>query len=72
MTDPIVAYVLFTDGAKRPVYQEPSGKQYVIDDEGEKVSRSSPDAVENLQRKLKSLGAHEANRFIARTPHVAQ
>ncbi len=37
MTDPIVAYILFTDGAKRPVYQEPSGKQYVIDDEGEKV-----------------------------------
>jgi hypothetical protein len=37
MTDPIIAYVLFTDGAKRPVYQEPGGKQYVIDDEGEKV-----------------------------------
>jgi hypothetical protein len=37
MPNPIIAFVLFTDGAKRPVYQEPSGKQYVIDDEGEKV-----------------------------------
>jgi hypothetical protein len=36
MTDPIVAYLLFTDGAKRPVYQEPSGKQYMIDDEGDR------------------------------------
>ena len=36
VTDPIVAYVLFTDGAKRPVYQEASGRQYVFD-EGEKV-----------------------------------
>ena len=36
MTDPIVAYVFFTDGAKRPVYQEPSGRQYVFD-EDEKV-----------------------------------
>jgi hypothetical protein len=32
ITDPIIAYGLFTDGAKRPVYQEPGGKQYVIDD----------------------------------------
>jgi hypothetical protein len=36
VTDPIVAYVLFTDGVKRPVYQEPSDRQYVFD-EDEKV-----------------------------------
>jgi hypothetical protein len=30
--DPIIAYVKFTDGAKRPVYLEASGKQYVVDD----------------------------------------
>jgi hypothetical protein len=27
--DPILAYVLFVDGARRPVYLEASGKQYV-------------------------------------------
>ena len=35
--DPIIAHVLFTDGARRAVHQEASGKQYVLDDEGEKV-----------------------------------
>jgi hypothetical protein len=35
--NPIIAHVLFTDGARRAVYQEASGKQYVLDDEGEKV-----------------------------------
>jgi hypothetical protein len=32
--DPIIAHVLFTDGARRAVYQEASGKQYVLDDGG--------------------------------------
>jgi hypothetical protein len=36
VADPIVAYVFFTDGAKLPVYQEPGGRQYVLDG-GEKV-----------------------------------
>jgi len=35
--DPIIAYVRFVDGARRPVYLEAGGKQYVFDDEGEKV-----------------------------------
>jgi hypothetical protein len=52
--DPIIARVLFADGARRAVYLEASGKQYVIDDEGEKVhgvwylpleERIGPDAV---------------------------
>jgi hypothetical protein len=52
--DPIIAHVLFTDGARRAVYLEASGKQYVLDDEGEKVhgvwylppeERIGPDAV---------------------------
>jgi hypothetical protein len=37
MTDPIIAYTWFTDGVKRAVYLEASGKQYVLDEEGEKV-----------------------------------
>jgi hypothetical protein len=52
--DPIIAYVKFVDGARRAVYLEASGKQYVVDDEGEKVhgvwylppeERIGPDAV---------------------------
>jgi hypothetical protein len=52
--DPIIAYVKFTDGARRAVYLEASGKQYVVDDWGEKVhgvwylppeERIGPDAV---------------------------
>jgi hypothetical protein len=35
--DPIIAYVLFTDGATRAVYLEAGCKQYVLDDWGEKV-----------------------------------
>ena len=35
--DPIIAHVVFVDGARRPVYLEASDKQYFIDDEGEKV-----------------------------------
>jgi hypothetical protein len=27
----------FTDGAWRPVYETPSGRQYIIDEEGEQV-----------------------------------
>lgn len=37
MTDPVVAHIWFTDGVKRAVYQEPSGRQYVLDGDGEKV-----------------------------------
>ena len=37
MTDPIVAYIRFTDGVKRPVCEKASGKQYVVDGNGKKV-----------------------------------
>ncbi|MBM4071394.1 MAG: hypothetical protein FJ271_21020 [Planctomycetes bacterium] len=37
ITDPIVAHVWFTDGAKRAVYRESSGRQYILDDDGDKV-----------------------------------
>jgi len=37
MLDPIVAYVEFVGGAMRPVYEEPGGRQYVIDNDGEPV-----------------------------------
>jgi hypothetical protein len=37
MPDPIVAYVEFVGGAMRPVYEEPSGRQYVYDNDGERV-----------------------------------
>ena len=36
MPDPI-AYVWFVDGVKRPIFEEPNGRQYVIDDDGEPV-----------------------------------
>lgn len=50
----IIAYVWFTDGVKRPVYQEPDGRQFVIDGDGDKVygvwyipeeERIGPDAI---------------------------
>jgi hypothetical protein len=37
MPDPIVAYVDFLDGIRRPVNEEIGGRQYVYDDDGEKV-----------------------------------
>ena len=37
MTDPVVAYVEFVGGIMRPVYEEPGGRQYVFDDDGEQV-----------------------------------
>ncbi len=37
MTDPIVAHIWFTDGVKRTVHQEASGRQYVLDEDGEQV-----------------------------------
>jgi hypothetical protein len=32
-----VAYIEFTDGLRRPVFEEPDGRQYVLDDDGEPV-----------------------------------
>lgn len=54
MTDSIIAYIWFADGVKRPVYQSADGRQYVVDDEGEKVygvwyippeERTGPDII---------------------------
>ena len=35
-SDPIVCYTFFTDGQKRPVFED-SIRQYVIDDDGDVV-----------------------------------
>ena len=35
--DFIVCYTRFTDGQRRPVYETPDMRQYVIDDDGEPV-----------------------------------
>jgi hypothetical protein len=32
-----VAFIEFTDGVRRPVIEEPSGRQYVLDGDGEPV-----------------------------------
>jgi hypothetical protein len=37
MNDPIVAYRVFTDGTTRPVYEDWHGKQYVVDEDGNRV-----------------------------------
>jgi len=37
MNDPIIAYLTFVDGARRPVFEQPDGRQYVLDDDGERV-----------------------------------
>jgi len=34
--DPIIGHCLFTDGARRPVFQAQDGRQYVVN-EGERV-----------------------------------
>lgn len=52
--DPIVAYIWFTHRVQRAVYQQPDGRQYVLDDEGEKIygvwyippeERTGPDII---------------------------
>jgi hypothetical protein len=37
MNDPIVAYVEFLGGAVRPVFEDPAGGRYVLDDGGNMV-----------------------------------
>jgi hypothetical protein len=37
MTDPIVPYRLFTDGATRPIYEDWNGTQNVFDYDGNRV-----------------------------------
>ena len=37
LPDNVVAWSEFTDGVLRAVYEEPSGRQYVIDNDGERV-----------------------------------
>jgi len=34
MNDPIIAYMNFTDGTRRPVFVQLDGRQYVVDDNG--------------------------------------
>jgi hypothetical protein len=33
----LIGHLLFADGANRPVYQQPDGRQFVFDGEGERV-----------------------------------
>jgi hypothetical protein len=35
--DRIIAYTGFSDGPRRPVYEQPDGRQYVVADDGEFV-----------------------------------
>lgn len=35
--DPVVAHVDFLDDVRRPVYEQPDGRQYVYDNDGEQV-----------------------------------
>jgi hypothetical protein len=38
MPDPLpIGYRDFTDGARRPVYADPDGRQYVLGNDGEQV-----------------------------------
>jgi hypothetical protein len=37
LTDPIIAYTTFLDGSKRPVFEQLDGRQYVLDDDAERV-----------------------------------
>jgi hypothetical protein len=37
MLDPVIAHVDFADGVSRPVFEQLDGRQYVQDDEGERV-----------------------------------
>jgi hypothetical protein len=37
ISDPIVAYVDFVDRVRRPVFEQLDGRQYVFDDDGERV-----------------------------------
>jgi hypothetical protein len=37
MPNPVVAFTEFADGVRRSVYEEPDGRQYVIDKDGEQV-----------------------------------
>ncbi|OAI54780.1 hypothetical protein AYO44_14205 [Planctomycetaceae bacterium SCGC AG-212-F19] len=39
LPDTIVAHVDFVDGIRRAVYEEPSGRQYAIDNDGERAYR---------------------------------
>jgi hypothetical protein len=37
MNDPIIAHVNFTDGTRRPVFEQLDGRQYVLEEEGDRV-----------------------------------
>ena len=37
MPDQLIGYRVFTDKANRPIFQEESGRQYVMDDDGNRV-----------------------------------
>ncbi len=37
MPDPIISYKLFDDGSIRPVFEQRDGRQYVLDDDAERV-----------------------------------
>jgi hypothetical protein len=35
--DQFIGHVLLVDGATRPIYQQPDGRQYILNEEGERV-----------------------------------
>ena len=35
--DILIAYTFFTDGTKRPIFEQLDGRQYVLDDDGERA-----------------------------------
>jgi len=37
MNDPIIGYRLFLDGTRRPIFEQLDGRQYVLDDDDERV-----------------------------------
>jgi hypothetical protein len=37
MLDPIIGYMQFVDGSKRPIFEQVDGRQYVFDDDGKRV-----------------------------------
>jgi hypothetical protein len=37
MSDELLGHGLFTDGTRRPSYQDAAGMQYVLDDDGARV-----------------------------------
>jgi hypothetical protein len=37
MLDPVIAHADFVDGARRPIFEQLDGRQYVCDDDGQRL-----------------------------------